>query len=105
MTTTTRPTPRSLAPDRAFLRAMGKRIRLARVERELSQGQLAERAGMSRNFVSSIERGAHGVDVLRLRWLAQALHTHLDQLVPREDDPSLTGTDPQSAPPQGDLNV
>jgi hypothetical protein len=37
---------------------------------------------MSRNFVSSIERGAHGIDILRIRRLALALGVDLDDLVP-----------------------
>ncbi len=76
--------PISPAHNRLFLRAMGKRIKLTRIDRELSQEQLAARAGMSRNFVSSIERGAHGVDVVRLRALAWALGVRLDQLLPDE---------------------
>jgi transcriptional regulator with XRE-family HTH domain len=72
--------------DHAFLRVLGKRIRLARVDREYSQEQLARRAGMSRNFVSSIERGAHGIDVRRLRWLARALGLPVDQLLPTDEE-------------------
>jgi transcriptional regulator with XRE-family HTH domain len=51
------------------------------VTREMSQEQLARTAGMSRNFVSSIERGAHGVDVVRLLRLAAALEVDLAELV------------------------
>lgn len=63
------------------MRGLGKRIRLLRVDRELSQEQLAKAAGMSRNFVSSIERGAHGVDVVRLLRLASALEVDIAVLV------------------------
>jgi transcriptional regulator with XRE-family HTH domain len=73
------------ADERVYLRALGKRIRLLRVDRELSQEQLARAAGMSRNFVSSIERGAHGVDVVRLVRLASALDVDISVLV---SDPS-----------------
>jgi transcriptional regulator with XRE-family HTH domain len=69
------------ATERLYLRALGKRIRLLRVDRELSQEQLARAAGMSRNFVSSIERGAHGVDVVRLLRLATALGVDIAVLV------------------------
>jgi transcriptional regulator with XRE-family HTH domain len=77
--------PPAGAPDAAgqlFLRALGKRVRIARVTAEWSQAELAVRAGMSRNFISSIERGAHGVDVLRLLRLADALHVALTDLLP-----------------------
>jgi transcriptional regulator with XRE-family HTH domain len=56
----------------------------------MSQQQLAAAAGMSRNFVSSIERGAHGVDVLRLLRLAAALDVGLVDLV----DLVVDGSDP-----------
>jgi transcriptional regulator with XRE-family HTH domain len=68
--------------EREFLRKLGKRIRLLRVDREISQELLARAAGMSRNFVSSIERGAHGVDVVRLVRLAVALDVTLNELLP-----------------------
>ena len=42
--------------ERKYLRGVGRRVRLLRLSRELSQDQLATAAGMSRNFVSSIER-------------------------------------------------
>jgi hypothetical protein len=41
---------------------------------------------MSRNFVSSIERGAHGVDVVRLLRLAVALDLALNDLLPRVEE-------------------
>jgi transcriptional regulator with XRE-family HTH domain len=69
------------AGERLYLRGLGKRIRLLRVDRELSQEQLARASGMSRNFVSSIERGAHGVDVVRLLRLASALDVDIAALV------------------------
>jgi len=74
-------TPEERAEERNYLRGLGKRIRLIRVDRELSQEQLAKAAGMSRNFVSSVERGAHGVDVVRLVRLAAALDVDVAVLV------------------------
>ena len=70
------------APDVAvFLRALGKRIRLLRLTRELTQDQLACAAGMSRSFVSLIEHGSHGVDVVRLVCVAAVLGVPLTELV------------------------
>jgi transcriptional regulator with XRE-family HTH domain len=74
------------AAERQYLRGLGKRIRLLRVDRELSQEQLAKAAGMSRNFVSSVERGAHGVDVVRLVRLAAALDVDVAVLVSGPSD-------------------
>ena len=67
--------------DRAFLAELGRRLRLHRLYRDLTQEQLGERAGLSRNFVSLFEQGRHGIDVVALRRLAQALAVPLPTLV------------------------
>jgi transcriptional regulator with XRE-family HTH domain len=74
-------------PAGLFLRTLGKRIRLARLVRELTQAELADAAGLSRNFLSLIEHGAHGVDVVRLFRLAAALDMPLVDLVDDRSDP------------------
>jgi transcriptional regulator with XRE-family HTH domain len=65
----------------AFLRALGKRVRLLRLTAELTQDQLAAKAGMSRSFISLIEHGAHGIDVARLARLAAAFDLPLSTLI------------------------
>lgn len=66
--------PDTVSEDEAALRRqIGKRIRVERVWRDLSQGELAEKAGITRNFVSAIERGAQGLDAYRLLRLADVL--------------------------------
>jgi transcriptional regulator with XRE-family HTH domain len=65
----------------AFLRALGRRLRLLRLVRELSQEDLADAAGISGSFLSIIERGAHGVDVVRLWRLSAVLGVPLPELV------------------------
>jgi transcriptional regulator with XRE-family HTH domain len=64
-----------------LLRALGKRVRLLRLVRELSQGELAHAAGISRSFLSLIEKGGHGVDVIRLIRLAEVLDVSLLELL------------------------
>lgn len=73
--------PVSRSDEEAFLRAIGKRVRLLRLARELTQEQLADAAGMSRSFVSLIEKGCHGVDVLRLLRLAGVFGMPLTELL------------------------
>jgi transcriptional regulator with XRE-family HTH domain len=85
------------AVERAFLRQLGRNLRIQRVTSELSQQQLADAASMSRNFVSSIERGAHGVDIVRLVRLAVALRTGWEQLVP----PISVSAEELPVPPAG----
>ena len=46
-----------------ILKALGENIHLARLRRKISTTMLAERAGMTRNTLRSIERGDSGVTV------------------------------------------
>jgi transcriptional regulator with XRE-family HTH domain len=73
--------------DVAYRRAVGKRIRVWRVVNERSQDELAAEAGVTRNFVSAIERGAQGLDAIRLRRLAAAMDMSLAELL-ADPDPS-----------------
>jgi ribosome-binding protein aMBF1 (putative translation factor) len=66
--------------DDEFTRLVAKRIRVLRVQRELTQQELADRAGVHRNFVSAVERRACGMDATRLRRIAWALGTTLPAL-------------------------
>jgi transcriptional regulator with XRE-family HTH domain len=64
-----------------FRRDVGNRIRAERCLRNLRQEELAERAGVSRNFVSAVERGTQRLDAWRLRHLARALDCDLGWLL------------------------
>jgi transcriptional regulator with XRE-family HTH domain len=77
--------------DAAYRRAVGKRIRVWRVLHDRSQDQLAADAGVTRNFVSAIERGAQGLDAVRLRRLAAAMNVSLAELLA---DPEPAGRAP-----------
>ncbi len=94
--------------EATFLRALGKHIRIARLTRELTQAELADAAGISRNFISLIEHGSHGVDVVRLLRIAAALDIPLSDLVRPEatsgDRRRRTGSHRQAHPglPPGD---
>jgi transcriptional regulator with XRE-family HTH domain len=83
-----------------WLRRLGKRVRLLRLTREMTQDQLAAASGMSRSFVSLIEHGTHGVDVVRLIRLATALDVPLTELIcgptaDRDSRPSPGRTEPR----------
>jgi transcriptional regulator with XRE-family HTH domain len=79
------------AGDVAFRRTVGLRIRVWRVVHGQSQDDLARSARVTRNFVSAIERGAQGLDAVRLRRLARAMGMELADLLadpePRVDSP------------------
>ena len=46
-----------------MLQTLGENIHLARLRRDLSSEQVAERAGMARNTLIKIERGDEGVAI------------------------------------------
>ena len=61
--------------DRRFLERLGDRVRERRQAAGLTQAELAERAGLHRTFVGSVERGERNVALLSLRRIARALRT------------------------------
>jgi transcriptional regulator with XRE-family HTH domain len=71
--------------DAVYRRTVGKRIRVWRVLHDRSQDELAAAAGVTRNFVSAIERGAQGLDAVRLRRLAEAMGMELAELLADPD--------------------
>lgn len=73
------------AEDAAFRRTVGLRIRVWRVVHDRSQDDLARAAGVTRNFVSAIERGAQGLDAVRLRRIAGAMGIDLAELLAEPD--------------------
>jgi transcriptional regulator with XRE-family HTH domain len=78
-----------LISDEALLRELGQRIARLRLERNLSQAQLAEQAGISKRTLERLEAGAAATQLsLFLRVLRQLdLLERLEQLLP-EPQPS-----------------
>ena len=56
-----------------ILRLFGERLRELRTERGLTQEQLAELAGVDRNYIGQIERGERNVALVNIVRIAQAL--------------------------------
>lgn len=59
--------------DKQFLQRLGDRIRERRTAANLTQAALAEKCGLHRTFIGSVERGERNVAVLSLRKIAKAL--------------------------------
>lgn len=59
--------------DRQFLEQVGFRVRERRLALKLTQAQLAEKCGLHRTFIGSVERGERNVALLSLRKIAAAL--------------------------------
>lgn len=59
--------------DRRFLEQIGFRVRERRLAAGLTQAALAEKCGLHRTFIGSVERGERNVALLSLRKIATAL--------------------------------
>lgn len=60
---------------------LGRRIRLLRAERDWSQEDLAERAGLHRNYIGHVERGELNISVVQLTKIALAFGVRVGVLV------------------------
>ncbi|MCK5840593.1 MAG: helix-turn-helix transcriptional regulator [Candidatus Sabulitectum sp.] len=60
--------------------SFGKRLRLLRLERELSQEKLASLAGLHSNYICSIEKGDRNISLNNIWKLAKALEVHPSKL-------------------------
>lgn len=59
----------------------GKHLRKLRVERRLTQEELAERAGMHFTYIGQIERGLRNPSLINLQKLAKALKVTSGELI------------------------
>ena len=62
------------------------RLKAARAEKHLSQGQLAEMVGVSRQTINAIEKGDYNPTIRLCRAICRALGTTLDELFWTEEE-------------------
>ncbi len=61
-------------------RRFGERLRALRQERDLSQEELAFKAGLHRTYLSSTERGERNIALVNIHRLARALEVDIVEL-------------------------
>ena len=64
-------------------RSIGKALQLVRVERDLTQVELAASSGKPQSFISKIESGERSLHVYELFFYAEALGMDAQELVGR----------------------
>lgn len=75
-------TPTKTTPaERNFLVAVGRNIRGAREAANLSQREVAERAGHRQAYLSRIEAGKVNLTALTLLRIARATHINVNKLL------------------------
>jgi transcriptional regulator with XRE-family HTH domain len=70
-----------------LLLRFGRRVQRRRRDLGLSQEALAERAGLHRTYVGSLERGERNVALLNLVALARALNLRTAEMLDGVDEP------------------
>jgi transcriptional regulator with XRE-family HTH domain len=74
-------------PLASVLERFGVKLRSVRETAGVSQEKLAERAGLHRTYVSSVERGQRNISLLNMEKLAHALQVPLRDLMPDDAQP------------------
>lgn len=67
-------------PSNLLIR-FGRRVRVLRVAKELSQESFAELCNLDRTYISSLERGKRNVSLRNIAAIAAALGVSLSQLL------------------------
>ncbi len=74
-------------------------MRQLRAQVGLSQEELAQRAGLHRNYVGGIERGERNVSLINIHKVAEALGVEVTNLFTRPDQEPRQET-PRAVPPR-----
>lgn len=67
--------------DNTELKNLGQTIRLKRENRGLTQNEVAEKAGLDRNYIGMVERGERNPSYLSLLKIANGLNLTVYQLI------------------------
>ena len=59
---------------------VGKKIRMIREELEISQEELANRSGLHRTYIGSVERGERNLSIESISKIAKGLNVKIEQL-------------------------
>ena len=60
---------------------LGRNIKLIRLRRKMSQGDICRKLDMDRSYMSAIENGKKNITIQKLERLAEALGVSVDKLL------------------------
>jgi transcriptional regulator with XRE-family HTH domain len=63
------------------VKKFGKKVREIRLEKKMSQGDVAKILGVHRTYISGIERGMRNPSLITLEKIAKALKVNIDNLI------------------------
>lgn len=69
-----------------YVRRFGQRVRLIRQQNELSQEELADRAGVHRTYIGMVERGEKNATIVTIVKISGALGVPAMELVREIED-------------------
>ena len=64
-----------------ILKQFGKRVKIERIKKDLTQENLAEILDVSQNYIAKIEIGRQNMSLLKINELAAALGVNVDKLI------------------------
>lgn len=67
--------------DSDIIKKFGNRVRDLRKQRNLSQEDLAEKAGLHRTYIGMIERGEKNITLINIEKIANALEVSIKELL------------------------
>ena len=68
---------------------IGKRVKQCRERLGISQEELAEKTGLTANYISTVERGASGISLEALQRLCRLLGVSTDRIIFGTDEPEV----------------
>jgi transcriptional regulator with XRE-family HTH domain len=78
-----------MQPNSPLVRALGENVRSLRIQRDLTQQALGDRAHLHRTYLADVERGGRNVSIESLAKIAKALGVTISDLcagIERERD-------------------
>lgn len=68
-----------------IMKTFGRNVQIARYELEISQEELAYRAGLHRTYIGMVERAERSISLQNAKKIADALNVKIDTLLENDE--------------------